>query len=75
MPLGEDQMDLGRVPLQPAHRVAEHICRRHLLEPEQAPELDGAIGLLRGDLERDVVEHAAKPRKVRAGASPSRPIA
>ena len=57
--LGEDQVDLGRVPLQPAHRVAEHIGRRHLLEPEQAPELDRAIGLVRRNLERDVVEHGA----------------
>jgi hypothetical protein len=56
--LGEDQVDLCRVPLEPADGVTEHVGCGNLLEPEQAPELDRAIGLLRGDLQRDVVEHA-----------------
>jgi hypothetical protein len=56
--LGQDQMDLCRVALEPADGVAEHIGRRDLLEAEQAPELSRAIRLLRRNFERDVMEHA-----------------
>jgi hypothetical protein len=45
--------------LEPAHGVAEDVGGRDLLEAEQAPELDRAVGFLRRDLERDVVEHSA----------------
>ena len=37
--LGEDQVDLRRVALEPADGVAEHVSGRDLLEAEQAPEL------------------------------------
>ena len=57
--LGEDQVDLSAVVLQPADGVAEHVGRGDLLEAEQAPELDRAIGLIRRDLQRDVMEHGA----------------
>ena len=57
--LGEDQVDLGALALQPADGVAEHVGRRDLLEAEQAPELNRAIGLIRRDLQRDVMEHGA----------------
>jgi len=49
--LGEDQVNLGGVALEPPHRVAEHVGGGYLLEAEQAPELDGAIGFLGRDLE------------------------
>jgi hypothetical protein len=57
--LGEDEVDLGAVVLEPANPVAEHLRGRDLLEAEQAPELNRAIGLIQRDLERDVVEHAS----------------
>jgi hypothetical protein len=49
--LREDQVDLGPVSLQPADRVSEHVGGWDLLEAEQPPELDRAVGLLRRDLE------------------------
>jgi hypothetical protein len=59
MALGEDQVDLGAVALEPADRVAEHVGRGDLLEAKQSPELDRAIGLAGRYLQRDVMEHAA----------------
>jgi hypothetical protein len=58
--LSEDQVDLGSVALQPADRATEHVGGGNLLEAEQAPELDRAVGLLRRHLERDVMEHRSK---------------
>jgi hypothetical protein len=45
--LGEDQVDLGAIALQPADRVPERLGRVDLLEAKQASELDRAIGLVR----------------------------
>jgi len=61
--LGEDQVDLGPLSLQPAHRISERLGRVDLLEAEQRPELDRAISLLRRNLEGDLLQHAGKPRK------------
>lgn len=56
--LGEDQVDLRRIALEPADGVAEHVSGRDLLEAEQAPELSRSLRLLRRNFERDVMEHA-----------------
>src|SRR5689334_11656936 len=60
MALREDQVDLGAVALEPADRVSERLGRLDLLEADEAPELDGAVGLIRGHLDRDVLQHAAR---------------
>jgi hypothetical protein len=58
--LGEDQVDLRSPSLQPADRAAEWLGRIDLLESEEPPELNGAVSLLRGNLERDVLEHSSR---------------
>jgi hypothetical protein len=63
VPIGEDQVDLGAVVLKPPDPVAEHLRCGDLLEPDQPPELNGPVGLVRWDLERDVMQHAPKTKR------------
>ena len=55
--LGEDQVDLRSLALEPAHRIAQRLGGLDLLEPEQAPEIDHSIRLVRRHLEGHVLKH------------------
>ena len=56
--LGEQQVDLGSLALEPTHRIAQSLRRIDLIESEQAPELDGSVGFIGRHLEGHVLEHA-----------------
>ena len=60
-----DQVDLGAVALQPGDVAAELAGLAHPREPERGPELQEALHVVRGDLDRDVVKHAPEPTAIR----------
>lgn len=51
------QVDLGPVALEPGEAVRQGGWRLDLCEPEQGEELDGALDVVRPQLDADVVEH------------------
>ena len=60
VPLGEDDVDLGPLALDPEDRVPQLLRHLHGLEADQLPELDDALALAGRHLDRDVLEHAPK---------------
>jgi hypothetical protein len=66
--LGQDQVDLGAVAVQPPDRVAESLGRFDLVEAEERPELDRSVHLLGRDLDGDVLKHGPRIWRVGSGS-------